>query len=50
MSTRTEALAYLNERYTEQSLLFPLMVTHISRELYVRRNIAAAMKLTTITG
>lgn len=43
--TRTEAIAYLNKRYTEQAERFPLLEMKVGRKLYVKRNLKAAMEL-----
>jgi len=45
-TTKDEARAYLNDRYTEQAFRWPLLRQKVSRDLYVRRNLRAAMALT----
>lgn len=45
-ANRSEARARLANRYDEQNQLFPVLGAKVSKDLYVRRNLAAAMKLT----
>ncbi len=48
-SNKIEAKRWLLERYVEQAQSFPLLVGKVPIELYIRRNLEAAMRMTTST-